>query len=130
MFPGTARPHKGLEDILVAIERLNQPSLKLVLVGGRDIGDGYVEHLMARWNHCLIQLPTTPIDEMPKVVAAAHVVVVPQRENRTACAQFPIKLTDGMAMAKPILATRVGDIPEIVGDTGILVDSSSPPTVG
>ena len=29
-------------------------------------------------------------------------------------------------MAKPILATRVGDIPDILGDTGYLVDSSCP----
>ena len=31
-----------------------------------------------------------------------------------------------MAMSKPIIATRVGDIPEIVGDTGYLVEPSSP----
>jgi glycosyltransferase involved in cell wall biosynthesis len=31
-----------------------------------------------------------------------------------------------MAMAKPILSTRVGDIPEILGDTGYLVDPGSP----
>jgi glycosyltransferase involved in cell wall biosynthesis len=126
MFPGTARPHKGLEDVLTALDRLNQPDFKLVLVGGREIGDGYVEQLMAQWERWIVKLPSTPIEQMPEVVAAAHVVVVPQRENRTACAQFPIKLTDGMAMAKPILATRVGDIPEIVADTGFLVDPSSP----
>ncbi len=31
-----------------------------------------------------------------------------------------------MAMAKPILSTKVGDIPEMLGDTGYLVDSHSP----
>ena len=31
-----------------------------------------------------------------------------------------------MAMAKPILATRVGDIPAIVEDSGFLVEPSSP----
>jgi glycosyltransferase involved in cell wall biosynthesis len=31
-----------------------------------------------------------------------------------------------MAMAKPILSTRVGDIPEILGGTGYLVDPGSP----
>jgi glycosyltransferase involved in cell wall biosynthesis len=41
-------------------------------------------------------------------------------------AQFPVKLTDGMAMAKPIIASRVGDIPDILADTGYLVDPSSP----
>jgi glycosyltransferase involved in cell wall biosynthesis len=31
-----------------------------------------------------------------------------------------------MAMAKPILASRVGDIPEILGNTGYLVNPNSP----
>ena len=126
MFPGTARPHKGIEDVLVALEQLNQSDLRLVIVGGRDIGDGYIENLMERGKRWIIKLPSTPVDQMPEIVAAAHLVVVPQRDTITAHAQFPIKLTDGMAMAKPILSTRVGDIPEILGDTGYLVDASSP----
>ena len=126
MFPGTARPHKGLEDVLVALEQLNQPDLRLVLVGGREIGDGYLERLMTQGKAWIVKLPPQPIEKMQEVVAAAHVIVVPQRRNATAQAQFPIKLTDGMAMAKPILATRVGDIPRILGDTGFLVEPSSP----
>jgi glycosyltransferase involved in cell wall biosynthesis len=31
-----------------------------------------------------------------------------------------------MAMAKPVLATRVGDIPQILGETGYLVEPNSP----
>lgn len=126
MFPGTARPHKGIEDVLQALEQLNQPDLRLVLVGGREIGDGYIEQLMTAGKSWIIKLPPTPVDRMPEIVAAAHLVVVPQRDALTARAQFPIKLTDGMAMAKPILSTRVGDIPEILGDTGYLVDPNSP----
>ncbi|MGB3297255.1 MAG: glycosyltransferase [Phormidesmis sp.] len=125
MFPGTARPHKGLEDVLTALDQLNQPDLRLVIVGGRR-PDGYEDSLFERWGRWLVKLPRFPIDAMAEVVAAAHVVVVPQRDRSTAKAQFPLKLTDGMAMAKPILSTRVGDIPEILGDTGYLVDPESP----
>ncbi|TAE58439.1 MAG: glycosyltransferase [Nostocales cyanobacterium] len=126
MFPGTARPHKGLEDVLTALDIINQPDIKLVIVGGRNIGDGYIEKLMATWERWIIRLPQTPAEKMPEVVAAAHIVVVPQRNTSTAQAQFPIKLTDGMAMAKPVLSTCVGDIPEILGDTGYLVNPESP----
>nr|WP_322744276.1 glycosyltransferase family 4 protein [Coleofasciculus sp. LEGE 07092] len=126
MFPGTARPHKGIEDVLLALEQLDQPDLRLVLVGGREIGDGYIEQLMTIGKRWIVKLPSTPVDQMPEVVAAAHVVIVPQRDTLTAHAQFPIKLTDGMAMAKPIISTRVGDIPTILGDTGYLVEPNSP----
>ncbi len=125
MFPGTARPHKGLEDVLLALDQLDQPDLRLVIVGGRR-PDSYEDGLFERWGRWLIKLPRFPIDEMAEVVSSAHVVVVPQRDRSTAKAQFPLKLTDGMSMAKPIVSTRVGDIPEILGDAGYLVDPESP----
>lgn len=125
MFPGASRPHKGLEDVLVALEKLNQPDLRLVIVGGSPYDD-YDRHLLDTWGNWVIKIPPAPFWQMPEIVAAAHVVVVPQRDTVTAQAQFPIKLTEGMSMAKPILATRVGDIPEILAGTGFLVDPQSP----
>lgn len=125
MFPGAPRPHKGLEDLLEALEQLNQPDLRLVIVGGNPYDD-YDDRLLERWGRWIIKLPKFAVNEMPAVLAAAHVVVVPQRDTAIAHAQFPLKLTDGMAMAKPILSTRVGDIPMIVGDTGYLVDANAP----
>ncbi|MBN8559060.1 MAG: glycosyltransferase family 4 protein [Leptolyngbya sp. UWPOB_LEPTO1] len=125
MFPGASRPHKGLEDVLVALEKLNQPDLRLVIVGGSPYDD-YDRHLLDTWGNWVIKIPPVPFWQMPEIVAAAHVVVVPQRDTVTAQAQFPIKLTEGMSMAKPILATRVGDIPEILAGTGFLVDPQSP----
>lgn len=125
MFPGAPRPHKGVEDVLMALEQLNEPDLRLAIVGGSPYDD-YDDRLMQQWGHWIIKLPKCPVEVMPEVIAAAHVVVVPQRKNLTAVAQFPLKLTDGMAMAKPVLSTRVGDIPEILGATGYLVDPGSP----
>nr|WP_228050148.1 glycosyltransferase family 4 protein [Tychonema sp. LEGE 06208] len=125
MFPGAPRPHKGVEDVLMALEQLNEPDLKLAIVGGSPYDD-YDDRLMQQWGRWIVKLPRFPVETMPEVVAAAHVVVVPQRETLTAVAQFPLKLTDGMAMAKPVLSTRVGDIPAILGGTGYLVEPSSP----
>jgi len=125
MFPGAPRPHKGVEDVLLALDLLNQPDLRLVIVGGSPYDD-YDDLLMAKWKHWIIKLPKCPVEKMPEILAAAHVVVVPQRDTLTARAQFPLKLSDGMAMAKPVLSTNVGDIPEILGDTGYLVAPNSP----
>ncbi|NJO42756.1 MAG: glycosyltransferase family 4 protein [Cyanobacteria bacterium CRU_2_1] len=125
MFPGAPRPYKGVEDVLMALEQLNQPDLRLVIVGGSPYDD-YDRQLTDRWGNWIIQLPKIPHPQMPEVIAAADVIVVPQRDTPAAQAQFPLKLTDGMAMAKPILATRVGDIPRILGNTGYLVDPDSP----
>lgn len=125
MFPGAPRPYKGIEDVLIALDRLNEPDLRLAIVGGSPYDD-YDRQLMEQWGKWIIKLPPVPIQKMPEIVAAAHIVVVPQRDRSAAVAQFPLKLTDGMAMAKPVLATTVGDIPEILADTGYLVEPSSP----
>ncbi|MEQ8381382.1 MAG: glycosyltransferase family 4 protein [Coleofasciculus sp. A1-SPW-01] len=125
MFPGAPRPYKGVEDVLMALDQLNESDLRLVIVGGSPYDD-YDHQLMEKWGRWIIKLPRLPVSAMPEVVAAAHIVVVPQRDTPAAKAQFPLKLTDAMAMGKPILSTRVGDIPEILGDTGYLVDASSP----
>ncbi len=126
MFPGAPRPYKGVEDILLALEQLNRPDFKLAIVGGSPYDD-YDRTLQEKWGRWIVKLPRTPVNLMPEIIAAADVIVVPQRDSTAARAQFPLKLTDGMAMAKPILATRVGDIPHILGDTGYLVSPDSPP---
>ena len=125
MFPGAPRPYKGVEDILTALDLLNEPDLRLAIVGGSPYDD-YDERLMCQWERWLVRLPPLSAKQMPEVVAAADAIVVPQRDRPSARAQFPLKLTDGMAMAKPVLATRVGDIPEILGDTGYLVEPEAP----
>jgi glycosyltransferase involved in cell wall biosynthesis len=125
MFPGAPRPYKGVEDVLLALDKINQPDLRLVIVGGSPYDD-YDEQLQQRWGRWIIKLPTYPAEVMPDVVAAAHIVVVPQRDTAETRAQFPLKLTDGMSMAKPVLSTRVGDIPEILDETGYLVEASNP----
>lgn len=126
MFPGAPRPHKGVEDVLMALDQLNDPTMRLVIVGGSPYDD-YDDRLIEQWGRWIIKLPRAPVEQMPEVLAAAHVVVVPQRDTLTAQAQFPLKLTDGMAMAKPVLSTRVGDIPTILADqAGYLVDPGRP----
>jgi glycosyltransferase involved in cell wall biosynthesis len=120
LFPGTVQPHKGLEDVLDAMDRLAWPDLRLVIAGGRSTT--YLEPLLRRGGTKILRLAQRPWKDMAEVVAAAHVVVVPQRDGPISQAQFPMKLADAMALGKPILCTAVGDVPEIVGDTAYLVE--------
>ena len=129
MFPGTARPHKGLEDVLAALDSLSWGDVRLVLVGGREVGDAHAEDLARRWPGWVVRLPRFTSAQMPGVVAAAHVVVAPQRDTHAARAQFPMKLTDAMAMAKPIITTSVGDIPEVLDGAAFVVPPSSPDAI-
>lgn len=126
MFTGTAKPHQGLEDIFMALDSLNQPELKLVLVGGNKNQSTYLKSLMDKWGRWIIQIVPIAFDMMPEFIAMSHIIMVTPREDLTNTAKFPLELIEGMAMAKPIIATKVAEIPNILGDTGYLIESQKP----
>ena len=70
-----------------------------------------------------------PFDDVPRFLAAADVVAVPQRATTDTVGQVPAKLVDVMAMARPIVATSVSMIPEMLDDCGVVVPPSDPPAL-
>jgi glycosyltransferase involved in cell wall biosynthesis len=59
---------------------------------------------------------------MPELLALSDMVVLPQRRTPVTSAQVPAKVFEAMAMAKPIVATSMSDLPEILNGCGILVE--------
>ena len=49
---------------------------------------------------------------MADLTACADALPVPQKRLPFTDSQVPAKMLEGMAMAKPVVATRVGDLPE------------------
>jgi glycosyltransferase involved in cell wall biosynthesis len=70
-----------------------------------------------------------PFDDVPRTLAAADVVAVPQRATTDTVGQVPAKLIDAMAMARPIVATEVSMIPAILEGCGSLVPPGDPPAL-
>ena len=117
MFLGTPRGHKGVEDLVEAVGRLG-PSVVVALVGANP-----TRPAVRRW----IELPHVrvlseiPFDDVPRYLAAADVVAVPQRATTDTLGQVPAKLFDAMALARPIVSTAVSMIPEILDGCGRVV---------
>jgi glycosyltransferase involved in cell wall biosynthesis len=63
------------------------------------------------------------VDDVRERLPEFDVFALPSRAEN-----FPVALLEAMAAALPVVATRVGGVPEIVldGETGILVDPESP----
>ncbi|MFQ6100776.1 MAG: glycosyltransferase family 4 protein [Anaerolineae bacterium] len=120
MFLGTLRPYKGVEDLIAAVRRLGRPDVQCVVVGA-DERYPYTASLRALAGEQVRLLPMQPFDRIPALLAAADVVVVPQRQTRFTEAQVPAKIFDAMAMARPIVSTAVSDIPQILDGCGITV---------
>jgi glycosyltransferase involved in cell wall biosynthesis len=67
-----------------------------------------------------------PHCELSKIITIADVVLVPFPENEVSHAASPLKLFEAMAMRKPIVASSVSGISEVVksGYNGLLVNSN------
>ena len=113
--PGTLRPMKGHPFFFEAVAPLLQsdPSL-LVAVTGRG-EKGYEEHLHALGRQLGIEDRIHflgSIDDMPAFYRACDVACVPSRAE-----PFGRTVIEAFAVGVPVLATRVGGIPEILDDT-------------
>lgn len=122
MFFGTPIPHKGIEDILQALNRLRtNKEIKLMVVGAKK-STHYIQQLINTGKEKIIVVEGfQPIQKIPEFLSMADLVVLPQRDTPITAAQVPAKLIDAMAMAKPIISTNVSDMPQILEGCGLIV---------
>jgi glycosyltransferase involved in cell wall biosynthesis len=126
MFLGTARPHKGLDDIVRAMQILGREDVRLMIVGaGAD--QKYDSMLKELGGGKVILKGEIPFHDIPAYLHAADLVVLPQKKTLQSYGQIPAKIFDAMAMAKPIIATNVADLPLILDGCGIIVEPGDIP---
>jgi glycosyltransferase involved in cell wall biosynthesis len=117
MFLGTPRGHKGVDDLVAAVGSLG-PKTILCIIGADSASAAARRWAAQPW----VRLRgAVPFDDVPRLLVAADAVAVPQRATSDTVGQVPAKLFDAMALARPILATAVSMIPEILGDCGVIV---------
>ena len=120
MFLGTPRGHKGVDDLVDAMDGL---PARLVIVGAEP--DRATSRAWAGRAGVIVRGPV-PFDDVPRYLAAADVVAVPQRATSDTIGQLPAKLFDAMAMARPIVSTSVSMIPEVLEGCGLVVPPGEP----
>ena len=125
MFLGTPRPHKGIDDLLIALKQIKNPDLCAVIIG-IDNQQAFMKEVDESVRDRVVVLPKIYFDKLPEYLSAADILVIPQRLTSDSVGQMPAKLYDAMAMAKPIIATRISDIPETLDDYGYLIDPGEP----
>lgn len=125
MFFGTARPHKGIEDLIKATSIIKNQDVILVIVGLDDKNQYCIELIKAAGDSLHERFRgfgLQPFEKVPEILIMADVIVVPQKRNFATVGQIPAKIFDAMAMAKSIIATDVSDIPEILNGCGWIVE--------
>ncbi|HOA80697.1 MAG TPA: glycosyltransferase family 4 protein [Defluviitaleaceae bacterium] len=130
MFFGTPRAHKGIEDLIEAMNLIQDKDVLLMIVG-IDLNDYYCKKIIKNAQNLLdrerfIWFYLQPFEKVPEILTLADVIVIPQRKSFAAVGQMPAKVFDAMALAKPIIATNVSDLPEVLENCGIIVEPENP----
>ena len=105
VFAGTPRLHKGLGELIAALERLRRHRCKLLVIG--SAADLASRALLARADRELVvSVPDVPFSDLPGYLCAGDLVCLPQRVDQAVSRfQIPAKLTDALAMGIPVLAS-------------------------
>jgi glycosyltransferase involved in cell wall biosynthesis len=122
LYVGNFLPHKNLPRLLRAWTALTGPlraSYRLVLAGGAGAGRRSLAVLAAALGlGDRIVFPGLIDDvDLPALYGGATAVVLPSLEEG-----FGLPALEAMACGTPVVASRRGALPEVVGDAGVLVD--------
>jgi len=120
LFFGHMRPFKGLDIALRAWTELK--SDVLLLAAGEAWWNAAEEYAALASKNVRLEFRYIPDAEIATYFAASDVVIAPYRAE----AQSGVALT-AFHFARPVIATRVGGLPEIIDDTnGMLIEPESP----
>lgn len=119
LFVGNLVWQKGVEYLIRAKEFLNKDT-EIVIVGDGPLLEEY--KAIVEFENIVDIKFTGARKDIDKIMPAADVFVLPSlSEGR------PSVIMEAMASGKPVIATNVGGIPELVNDqTGILVNPEDP----
>lgn len=120
MFLGTPLPNKGLEEVIKALKSLNRPDSIFMIVGAKE--DKYTNYLKEIGGNLVHMVGIQPFSKIPEFLSMADLVVLPLKNLSSTIGKVPSKVFDAMAMEKPIIATRVSDLPEILDGCGLIVE--------
>lgn len=121
-------PVKGHPDFLMMARLLERAGVRADywIVGGDIHGSGYGQKLETLCRELELSQRVRFLghrDDVPEIIREMDVLVCASHQET-----FGRCLIEAMACAKPVVATRVGGIPEVVDDhvTGLLVPPASP----
>ena len=112
LFAGTLEPRKGIDDLIAVYESLPEPRPRLILCGDRGWG-----HVATAARGDIVAVGYVTREKLRDLYRHAKVFVYPSRAEG-----FGIPPLEAMACGAPVIATRVGAIPDFAGDAALLVD--------
>lgn len=132
-FSGTFGSWHGIEVIAASLNPVlsKNQDIRFLLIGGGEREGLIIDEINKHgWQDKVILTGLMPHEEMPKHLAACDILISPHVNPPDGSEFFgsPTKLFEYMAMEKPIIAAKVGQIGEIFEDqvSAVMIDEERP----
>ena len=130
MYYGRPGISKGLEYLVRAVPLIAEkiPNARLLMILGKMPEDGYrkitgMVKAMGLEDKVTLLEPV-PRDELPSYIAASDCVVVPSISEG-----FGFTASEACALGKPVVASNVASLPEVISGTHMLVQPADPASI-
>jgi glycosyltransferase involved in cell wall biosynthesis len=123
MWTGSLRmrdPRKALEVLVEAVAGLGPRAVRLVMAGAPGAETRRVAALARRAQVRVVMPGHVPDATLAALLRGAACAVVPSLHEG-----FGLPALEAMACGAPLVATRAGNLPALVGDAGVLVEPGS-----
>jgi glycosyltransferase involved in cell wall biosynthesis len=123
-FTGSIRPWHGVSVLLRALQQLPGHYHALVVGGGQE------RHLLKELAACMgldgrcTFTGAVSHCDVPRYLHAMDVGVAPYLPM-DGFYFSPLKIAEYMAAGLPVIASRIGEIPDLIGDAGVLIEAGS-----
>ncbi|AUW95069.1 hypothetical protein BXT84_14830 [Sulfobacillus thermotolerans] len=128
-YMGRLIEEKGLDDLWMAAAPLlaQHPHMTLLFVGsGPWQATGQKLAHEAHLDNQVRFVPWVSTGDMPQILNGVDVLVLPSRTTARWKEQFGRILTEAMATEVPVIGSSSGEIPQVIGDAGLVVPEQSP----
>ncbi|MEW6418247.1 MAG: glycosyltransferase family 4 protein [Nitrospirota bacterium] len=125
MYHGRPGMIKGVEYLVRAVpeikRRIQNSKLLLILAKKPVVKYREIIEIIQKENLDVILIDPLPHEELPYYIAASDCVVVPSLHEG-----FGFTCVEACTMKKPVVATNVGSLPEVISGRYILVEPKNP----
>jgi len=118
---GSGHPRKNLVAVVESLERLQQPSIRLVIVGGPTLdasAQAAIEQSSARDR--IMLLGHVPEECLPTVYSGAALLCFPSLYEG-----FGLPVLEAMACGTPVVCSNASSLPEVAGSAAVMVEPES-----
>lgn len=120
-YVGRISEEKGVLDIPEALSMIDHSAISLLTVGRGPALTQLVDRCRSYGIHH-VHIDAIRNEEVPKYLAVLDVLLLMSRTSPEWMEQFGHILIEAMAAGVPVIGSRSGEIPSVIGDAGILVN--------